>query len=360
MITIEVWVGQISTGLTSPAALVTPRILAQKQSGEIASRVVQPRLTQTIAIAAWLTKKFPQNFKRNFKGKMTSRPPAAVSRPVGARPGATAALNNITGAIIEFYSTGKSLYLEEAGLMDLVNDRFETIHPRDEVDDETPRLIKKRRAKNIFNYNDGKALLYEYYMSRKVTFRKVFRMDLDAFEQLLNLINNFTDVFSRKKDGLGNEGVHCEIKILACLNVITSGKSMVQVADRFKFGRETLNYYFDKFIELMPKVLDEFIKFPDDIAARKLVKKHLRKHKLPGMIGSLDCLHWFWGQCRLEEAYGNTGKSGKPSMVLEAVCDMDLRLMFFNFGMPGCQNDITIIRNSPLLKKVSNNLWRII
>ena len=51
------------------------------------------------------------------------------------------------------------------------------------------------------------------------------------------------------------------------------------------------------------------------------------------------------------------GKSGKPSMVLEAVADQNTKVLFYNFGSPGCQNDITIIRMSPLLGKISNGHW---
>jgi hypothetical protein len=56
---------------------------------------------------------------------------------------------------------------------------------------------------------------------------------------------------------------------------------------------------------------------------------------MPGMIGSIDCMQWFWdifpvgwhGQC--------IGRDGKPSAVLEAVASHDLFIWHALFGTTG-------------------------
>lgn len=47
-----------------------------------------------------------------------------------------------------------------------------------------------------------------------------------------------------------------------------------------------------------------------------------------------------------------TGKSGKPSVVLEAVAGWDTWIWHASFGEPGSNNDINIIDRSPLISAI--------
>lgn len=44
----------------------------------------------------------------------------------------------------------------------------------------------------------------------------------------------------------------------------------------------------------------------------------------PGMIGSIDCIHWEWKNCPTAWKGQYTRGSGKPTIVLEAVASKDL------------------------------------
>ncbi|XP_061993999.1 uncharacterized protein LOC133711947 [Rosa rugosa] len=68
----------------------------------------------------------------------------------------------------------------------------------------------------------------------------------------------------------------------------------------------------------------------------------------PGMIGSLDCMHWQWKNCPTGWQGSFSGKSRKPTIVLEAVADFDTWIWHAFFGIPGTQNDITVLGRSPL------------
>ena len=39
----------------------------------------------------------------------------------------------------------------------------------------------------------------------------------------------------------------------------------------------------------------------------------------PGMLGSIDCMHWRWKNCPVASAGQYTGHKRKPTIVLEAV-----------------------------------------
>ena len=46
--------------------------------------------------------------------------------------------------------------------------------------------------------------------------------------------------------------------ILACLRVLVTGKSMLQVADMYKIGRQTLDRMFSDFVEIVPVALEAY------------------------------------------------------------------------------------------------------
>ncbi|CAA7029327.1 unnamed protein product [Microthlaspi erraticum] len=56
----------------------------------------------------------------------------------------------------------------------------------------------------------------------------------------------------------------------------------------------------------------------------------------PGMIGSIDCMHWEWKNCLVSWKGQYTRASGKPTIVLEAVASYDLWIWHAFFGLPDC------------------------
>ncbi|XP_024171976.1 uncharacterized protein LOC112177977 [Rosa chinensis] len=66
------------------------------------------------------------------------------------------------------------------------------------------------------------------------------------------------------------------------------------------------------------------------------------------MIESLDCMHWRWKICPTGWQGIFSGKTKKPTIVLEAVADFDTWIWHAFFGIPRAQNDITVLRRSPL------------
>ncbi|XP_061999308.1 uncharacterized protein LOC133716641 [Rosa rugosa] len=70
------------------------------------------------------------------------------------------------------------------------------------------------------------------------------------------------------------------------------------------------------------------------------------------MIGSLDCIHWQWKNCPVEWQDSFSGKSKKPTIVLEAVAGPDTWIWHAFFGIPRAQNDLTVLGCSPLLDAV--------
>ncbi|XP_024016262.1 uncharacterized protein LOC112089741 [Eutrema salsugineum] len=72
----------------------------------------------------------------------------------------------------------------------------------------------------------------------------------------------------------------------------------------------------------------------------------------PGMIGSIDCMHWEWKNCPTAWKGQYTRGSGKPTIVLEAVASYDLWIWHAFFGPPGTLNDINVLERSPVFDDV--------
>ena len=80
---------------------------------------------------------------------------------------------------------------------------------------------------------------------------------------------------------------------------------------------------------------------------------HGTQHGFPGMLGSIDCMHWEWKNCPTawKGAY-TTGYKGKnPTTILEAVADYRLRIWHAYFGIAGSNNDINVLNSSPLFNE---------
>ena len=73
----------------------------------------------------------------------------------------------------------------------------------------------------------------------------------------------------------------------------------------------------------------------------------------PGMIGSIDCMHWEWKNYpKAWEGQFTRGDKGTTTIILEAVASHDLWIWHAFFGCPGTLNDINVLDRSPVFDDV--------
>ncbi|XP_048422773.1 uncharacterized protein LOC125469464 [Pyrus x bretschneideri] len=78
---------------------------------------------------------------------------------------------------------------------------------------------------------------------------------------------------------------------------------------------DTLEQFCDIIVQLYK---DEYLREPNQEDLNGLIHK-AEDHGFPGMIGSLDCMHWDWKNCPTGWQRGFSGRSRKSTVVLEAV-----------------------------------------
>ncbi|XP_047979400.1 uncharacterized protein LOC125221321 [Salvia hispanica] len=101
---------------------------------------------------------------------------------------------------------------------------------------------------------------------------------------------------------------------------------------------------------------DEFLKKPTTADCQFLLQLHEQAHGFPGMLGSVDCMHWQWKNCPVawRGSYTSGNKGTHPTVILEAVTDYRLWIWHVYFGVPGLKNDVNVLNNSNLFSEVLN------
>jgi hypothetical protein len=163
--------------------------------------------------------------------------------------------------------------------------------------------------------------------------------------------------FDTLTDAAGKRGLHSELKIAVCLRYLGAGIGADQWDDKWEMSKTVIKKLAHRFCLAIVKAFgQEHLRLPtlaelNDISQRNALRG------LPGCMGSIDCMHWFWTRCPMAQRGMYQGKGGKASVVLEAVADLDLRIWHADFGTPGSVNDITITWRSPLVTAFANGTF---
>ncbi|XP_062217797.1 uncharacterized protein LOC133918041 [Phragmites australis] len=140
----------------------------------------------------------------------------------------------------------------------------------------------------------------------------------------------------------------------AAIRQLAYGVSSDAVDEYVRIGASTAMLALRKFVQAIVELFsDEYLRDPTAAdTARLLAKGELRG--FPGMLGSIDCMHWVWKNCPKAWHGAYTGHTRKPSIVLEAVASYDLWIWHAFFGMPGSVNDINILHRSNLFTRLTD------
>ncbi|GJZ63336.1 ALP1-like protein [Tanacetum coccineum] len=101
---------------------------------------------------------------------------------------------------------------------------------------------------------------------------------------------------------------------------------------------------------------EEFLRKPTYTDIEKLYVYHNEKHEFPGMLGSIYCTDWSWANCPVAlKAQFSRGDHGPyPFILLEAIASQDLWIWHAFFGVSGMNNDVNVLRQSPLFNDLKS------
>ncbi|GJS81787.1 ALP1-like protein [Tanacetum coccineum] len=164
--------------------------------------------------------------------------------------------------------------------------------------------------------------------------------------------------FTSRLDCTGRMSISALMKCTAAIRQMAYGSTPDAFDEYLQMSEHTARdalFFFNMcIIELyMPK----YLRKPTSEDVVKIQQKHNNVHGFPGMLGSIDCMHWEWKNCPVSWK-GQYGRGDKkyPTIMLEAVASQDLWIWHAFYGMAGANNDINVLDNSPLFDDLLDDL----
>jgi len=78
---------------------------------------------------------------------------------------------------------------------------------------------------------------------------------------------------------------------------------------------------------------DEYLRHSNEADTTRLLAMGEKK-RFPGMLGSIDCMHWAWKNCPYDKQGQYKGHMDKPTIFFEAVASEDLWIWHVFFECP--------------------------
>jgi Plant transposon protein len=184
-----------------------------------------------------------------------------------------------------------------------------------------------------------------------------FRMSRERIEVIIQSLGNSGNSFygTFRSDRHGKRGASIEAKVLIAIRTLAYGVASYCFCDYFSMSKTSALDCCRMFNKNIPKIFgDEYMRVPTAADLGAVVALHKRVHGVDGMLGSLDCMHTYWKNCPVAWQQSFKGKQSGPTIVLEAVADHCLWFWHTSYGYSGAMNDLNILNQSPLLRKMTD------
>ena len=155
-------------------------------------------------------------------------------------------------------------------------------------------------------------------------FRRRFWMSQSLFLRIQSKVETYGPYFIQKRDNSQRLGLSSLQKITTALRMIAYGVVVDFMDEYVQIGESTAIESLKKFVKAVVDLFSkEYLRFlnNEDIA-RLLVNGERRG--FPGMLGSIDCMHWKWKNCPIAWKSQYSGHICEPTIVLETVASFDL------------------------------------
>ncbi|XP_048605407.1 uncharacterized protein LOC125582965 [Brassica napus] len=172
---------------------------------------------------------------------------------------------------------------------------------------EIPDIIPKPRERKtrIFierKREEGKDQLWNDYFSETPTFphnifRRRFRMNKTLFLRIVHRLEQEVDYFKPSQDATGRSSLTALQKCTAAIRQLAYGGGADTVDEYVRLGettaRKCLHHFTNAIIHLFG---DEYLRCPTPEDLQRLL--YIGEQRgFPGMVGSIDCMHWEWKNC---------------------------------------------------------------
>jgi Plant transposon protein len=179
-------------------------------------------------------------------------------------------------------------------------------------------------------------------------FKMFFRISRARFQEMLETFaSRGGSFYSGNSDCCRNATASLEAKLLLPLQTLAFGVAThafcMYYQMSYTLAASSCRMFNKTYLKLYRK---KYMKRPNKLDVVRISKLHETVHGVPGMFGSLDCMHTQWKNCPMGWQGSFKGRAGHPSIVLEAACDHHCYFWHLDYGHAGTNSDINILKAS--------------
>ena len=175
---------------------------------------------------------------------------------------------------------------------------------------------------------EGHERLYRDYFATPYVyesfFRRRFRMSRPLFLQIVNEVEQYDPYFIQRTYVIRVLGLSSLQKITAAYKILAYETSIDFVDEYIRIGESTAIESLRRLVKAVFAMFgDHYLKSPNNIDITRLLQTR-EQRGFPGMLGSIDCMHWKWKNCSTAWQGMYTGHCHEPTIILEVVASQDL------------------------------------
>jgi len=200
-------------------------------------------------------------------------------------------------------------------------------------------------------------LMADYFFDNPVypdyMFHRRFWMRRPLFVHLVEALGEWSPYFTQRRDVLNNLGLSPYQKCTAALRMLAYGCPADSIDEYMRIGESTAIACLKNFVEGVDSLLgEEYLQTPN-VQDLQYLLHQAESRGFPGMLGSLDCMHWEWRNFpNAWRGQFTRGDHGVPTIMLEVVAPQDLWIWHAFFSVASSNNDINVLNQSPLFTEV--------
>uniref|UniRef100_I1Q392 DDE Tnp4 domain-containing protein n=1 Tax=Oryza glaberrima TaxID=4538 RepID=I1Q392_ORYGL len=213
-----------------------------------------------------------------------------------------------------------------------------------------------RRYINRDHEEDHNRLFAKYFGNNPLytddQFRRRFRMRKHLFLHIVEALGVWSPYFQLRRDAFGKVGLSPLQKCTAAMRMLAYGTPADLMDESYGVAETTAIECLINFVQGVRLLFGQQYLRPTQEDIQRLLQFG-EAHGFPGMLGSIDCMHWEWQNCPVAwKGQFTRGDYGVPTIMLEAVASADIWIWHAFFGAAGSNNDINVLDQSPLFTEV--------
>ncbi|XP_039827103.1 putative nuclease HARBI1 [Panicum virgatum] len=203
----------------------------------------------------------------------------------------------------------------------------------------------------------NKRLEADYFCSNPVytdaQFQRRFMMRMHIFLRIVQILGEWSPYFRQRRDAFGKKGFSPLLKCTAAMRMLAYGSPADLLDEGLRIAESTVIECLTLFVKgIRENFGAHYLRRPTEDDIRRLLQIG-EARGFPGMLGSVDCMHWQWKNCPVAwKGQYTRGDHKVPTIMLEAVASHDMWIWHAFFGVPGSNNDINVLNQSPLFTNI--------